>query len=53
MFKDLASILKIVLVFFSAYLSFTQFNIGNKKLGYYWIVVGLYWFFNYLSGFDF
>jgi len=43
--------IKIILVLFSAYLSYDQFvNLHNKKLGSYWIVVMLYWFVNFMQG---
>lgn len=43
--------IKLILVLFSIYLSYDQFkNNHNKKLGFYWIVVGLYWFVNLLQG---
>jgi len=44
-------LIKLLLVLFSAYLSYNQFKIlHNKKAGFYWIVVGLYWFVNFLQG---
>jgi len=43
--------IKIVLVLFSAYLSYNQFQKQNNKLlGSYWFVVMLYWFVNFMQG---
>ena len=50
MFTTLTSILKIILTFLSLYLADLQFKGNNNKLGIYWILVALYWFFNFLSG---
>lgn len=50
MSKKITQILKIVLVFFSLYLCYLQYKQGNSSMILYWIVVGLYWLFNYLSG---
>lgn len=44
-------LIKIILVLFSIYLSYNQFKkLHNNTIGYYWIVVGLYWFVNLLQG---
>ncbi len=49
MFMTLTNILKIILSFLSLYLAKKQFLKDNDELGIYWILVALYWFFNFLS----
>lgn len=53
MFNNLTSFLKLILVILSAILSYSKFKENNRDLGYYWIIVMLYWFFNFLSGLNF
>lgn len=50
MSKKITQILKLVLVGFSLYLCYMQGLLHNSAMIAYWIVVALYWFFNYLSG---
>ena len=49
MFIIITNILKIILTFLSLYLSNLQFIKNNNKAGGYWLLVALYWFFNFLS----
>ena len=50
MSKKITQLLKLVLIVFSLYLCYIQYKAGNSSLILYWIVVAMYWFFNYLSG---
>lgn len=50
MSKKITQILKLILVGFSLYLCYLQYKVLNTALILYWIVVALYWLFNYLSG---
>lgn len=50
MSKKITQALKIVLIGFSLYLCFIQYKAQNQAMILYWIVVALYWLFNYLSG---
>lgn len=50
MSKKITQLLKLVLVVFSLYLCFIQYKANNNSMIIYWIVVALYWLFNYLSG---
>ena len=50
MSKNITQALKLILVGFSLYLCFSQYQLGNITLVVYWIVVALYWLFNYISG---
>lgn len=44
--------IKFVLVIFSLYLSYFQFEKQkNDTLGWYWTVVMLYWLVNFMQGF--
>lgn len=46
----LLSIIKLVLVILSVYLTIYQFKRSHPKLGFYWSVVTLYWAVNLLQG---
>ena len=50
MSKKITQVLKLVLVVFSMYLAFNQYQANNSKMVLYWIVVAIYWLFNYISG---
>ena len=50
MFNDLTSLLKINLAFISSFLCCLQVKNKNKDLARYWMLVALYWIFNFLSG---
>lgn len=50
MSKNITQILKLVLVGFSLYLCYSQYLQNNITLVVYWIVVAIYWLFNFISG---
>ena len=50
MSKTITQLLKLVLVIFSIYLSYSQYLLNNKTMIAYWIIVAFYWMFNYISG---
>ena len=50
MSKKITQALKLVLVGFSLYLCYSQNLLGNKTMVLYWVVVALYWLFNFISG---
>lgn len=50
MSKEITQALKLVLVGFSLYLCYSQHLLNNKTLVLYWVVVALYWLFNFISG---
>lgn len=50
MSKKITQMLKLILVAFSLYLCFIQYKANNLAMIVYWIVVALYWLFNYISG---
>ena len=50
MSKKITQIIKLILVGFSLYLCFHQYQLNCISLVLYWIVVALYWLFNFMSG---
>lgn len=50
MTKKLTQALKLILVAFSLYLCYMQAQNNNTAMVIYWIVVAVYWLFNFLSG---
>ena len=50
MTKKITQALKLILTAFSLYLCYVQFQGKNMTMVGYWIVVAIYWLFNFLSG---
>lgn len=43
-------VLRIILTLMAAHQCVYQMLANNAKLGYYWLVVALYWFVNFMQG---
>ncbi len=50
MARNIVQLLKFILILLSAYLCFYQYQAGNSHYVIYWLLVSLYWLFNFISG---